>query len=165
MNETMKPMSLQGIYPVQSPERAPHMQLDPAAFIAAPELVQALEVRATPIPCDEDRILFRQGDPPIGLFILLNGEATLSMTGAGGGALVCHAAMTAATAGSLLGLPGLIGNQPYSLTALARRGARVGFIARNDFNALMKSELPLLLLVLQVLASEVRSARIAITQQ
>jgi CRP-like cAMP-binding protein len=161
MNETMKPMSLQGIYPVQSPERAPHMQLDPAAFIAAPELVQALEVRATPIPCDEDRILFRQGDPPIGLFILLNGEATLSMTGAGGELIMSMQA----TAGSLLGLPGLIGNQPYSLTALARRGARVGFIARNDFNALMKSELPLLLLVLQVLASEVRSARIAITQQ
>jgi len=161
MNETMKPMSLQGIYPVQSPERAPHMQLDPAAFIAAPELVQALEVRATPIPCDEDRILFRQGDPPIGLFILLNGEATLSMTGAGGELIMSMQA----TAGSLLGLPGLIGNQPYSLTALARRGARVGFIARNDFNALMKSELPLLLLVLQVLASEVRSARIAIKQQ
>lgn len=161
MNETMKPMSLQGIYPVQSPERAPHMQLDPAAFIAAPELVQALEVRATPIPCDEDRILFRQGDPPIGLFILLNGEATLSMTGAGGELIMS----LQATAGSLLGLPGLIGNQPYSLTALARRGARVGFIARNDFNALMKSELPLLLLVLQVLASEVRSARIAIKQQ
>lgn len=161
MNETMKPMSLQGIYPVQSPERAPHMQLDPAAFIAAPELVQALEVRATPIPCDEDRILFRQGDPPIGLFILLNGEATLSMTGAGGELIMSMQA----TAGSLLGLPGLIGNQPYSLTALARRGARVGFIARNDFNALMKSELPLLLMVLQVLASEVRSARIAIKQQ
>ncbi|HZL53007.1 MAG TPA: cyclic nucleotide-binding domain-containing protein [Terracidiphilus sp.] len=137
------------------------MQLDPAAFIAAPELVQALEVRATPIPCDEDRILFRQGDPPIGLFILLNGEATLSMTGAGGELIMSMQA----TAGSLLGLPGLIGNQPYSLTALARRGARVGFIARNDFNALMKSELPLLLLVLQVLASEVRSARIAIKQQ
>jgi CRP-like cAMP-binding protein len=137
------------------------MQLDPSAFLAAPELVQALEVRATPIPCDEDRILFRQGDPPIGLFILLNGEATLSMTGAGSELIMSMQA----TAGSLLGLPGLIGNQPYSLTALARRGARVGFIARNDFNALMKSELPLLLMVLQVLASEVRSARIAIKQQ
>jgi CRP-like cAMP-binding protein len=154
-------MFLQGIYPVQSPERAPHMQLDPAAFIADPELVQALDIRATPIPCDEERILFRQGDPPIGLFILLKGEATLSMTSEGGEPIM----ITQAAAGSLLGLPGLIGNQPYSLTAIARRGARVGFIARNDFNALMKSELPLLLLILQVLASEVRSARIAITQQ
>jgi CRP-like cAMP-binding protein len=161
MNETMKPMSLQGIYPVQSLQRGPLMQLDPSAFLAAPELVQALEVRATPIPCDEERILFRQGDPPIGLFILLKGEATLSMTSEHGEPIM----ITQAAAGSLLGLPGLIGNQPYSLTAIARRGARVGFIARNDFNALMKSELPLLLMVLQVLASEVRSARIAIKQQ
>ncbi len=161
MDETMKPMFLQGTHPVQSLQRGPHMQLDPAAFIADPELVQALEIRATPIPCDEDRVLFRQGDPPIGLYILLKGEATLSMTGEGGELIVS----TQATAGSLLGLPGLIGNQPYSLTAIARRGARVSFIARNDFNALMQSELPLLLLTLQVLASEVRSARIAITQQ
>lgn len=136
------------------------MQLDPAAFLADPELVQALDVRATPIPCEDDRVLFRQGDPPIGLYILLKGEATLSMVSEDGESLMS----IQAAAGSLLGLPGLIGNQPYSLTAIARRGARVSFIARNDFNALMQSELPLLLLVLQVLASEVRSARIAITQ-
>ncbi|HEV2425514.1 MAG TPA: cyclic nucleotide-binding domain-containing protein [Terracidiphilus sp.] len=136
------------------------MQLDSAAFLADPELVQALEVRATPIPCDEDRVLFHQGDPPIGLYILFKGEATLSMTSEHGDSLMT----IQAAAGSLLGLPGTIGNQPYSLTAIAHRGARVGFIARNDFNALMQSELPLLLLVLQVLASEVRSARIAITQ-
>jgi CRP-like cAMP-binding protein len=137
------------------------VQLDPAAFIADPELVQALDIRATPIPCDEDRVLFRQGDPPIGLYILLKGETTLSMTAESGELIMS----VQAAAGSLLGLPGIIGNQPYSLTAIGRRGAQVSFIARNDFNALMKSELPLLLLILQVLASEVRSARIAITQQ
>jgi CRP-like cAMP-binding protein len=154
-------MFLQGIYPVQSLQRGPLVQLDPAAFIADPELVQALDIRATPIPCDEDRVLFRQGDPPIGLYILLKGETTLSMTAESGELIMS----VQAAAGSLLGLPGIIGNQPYSLTAIGRRGAQVSFIARNDFNALMKSELPLLLLVLQVLASEVRSARIAITQQ
>jgi CRP-like cAMP-binding protein len=154
-------MFLQGIYPVQSLQRGPLVQLDPAAFIADPELVQALDIRATPIPCDEDRVLFRQGDPPIGLYILLKGETTLSMTAESGELIMS----VQAAAGSLLGLPGIIGNQPYSLTAIGRRGAQVSFIARNDFNALMKSELPLLLLILQVLASEVRSARIAITQQ
>jgi CRP-like cAMP-binding protein len=161
MGETMNPMFLYRTNVVQSPQRGPHMQLDPAAFLADPELVHALEIRATPIPCDEDRVLFRQGDPPIGLFILLNGEATLSMVSENGEPII----ITQASAGSLLGLPGLIANQPYSLTAIARRGARVSFIARSDFNALMQSDLPLLLLTLQVLASEVRSARIAITQQ
>src|ERR1017187_4361890 len=120
MGETMNPMFLYRTNVVQSPQRGPHMQLDPAAFLADPELVHALEIRATPIPCDEDRVLFRQGDPPIGLFILLKGEATLSMPVAGGELIMC----TQVTAGSLLGLPGLIGNQPYSLTALARQGGK-----------------------------------------
>lgn len=135
------------------------MQLDPSAFLADPELLQALVQRAVPIACDNDRVLFNQGDPPTGLFILLKGEAALSMTGEDGAPLVS----IQATAGSLLGLPGLIGNQPYSLTAIARSGAQVSYIARDDFNALMQSQLPLLVKVLQVLAAEVRSARLAIT--
>jgi CRP-like cAMP-binding protein len=40
----------------------------------------------------------------------------------------------------------------------------VGFISRTDFYALMQAEPALMVKVLQVLANEVRSARIAITQ-
>lgn len=136
------------------------MRLDPNAFLADPELLQALEKRAIPISCDDDRVLFSQGDPSAGLYILLKGEATVSMAGEDGEPLMS----IQATAGSLLGLPGLIGNQPYSLTAIARNGAQVSFIARDDFNSLMQAQLPLLVKVLQVLAAEVRSARLAITQ-
>ena len=136
------------------------MQLDPSAFLADPDLLQALEKRAIPIACDDDRTLFHQGDPSTGLYILVKGEATLTMDGEDGALLTS----TQATAGSLLGLPAVIGNQPYSLTAVARPGSAVGFIPRDDFNALMQSELPLLVKVLQVLAAEVRSARLAITQ-
>jgi CRP-like cAMP-binding protein len=136
------------------------VQLDPSAFLADPDLLQALQKRATPLPCEEDRILFHQGDTPAGLYILTKGEATISMNGEDGEPLMS----VQASAGSLLGLPGLIGNQPFSLTAIARRGSQVSFIARDDFNSLMQSELPLLVKVLQVLAAEVRSARLAITQ-
>jgi len=136
------------------------MRLDPSAFLADPELIMALELRATPIPCPEDRLLFQQGDPPIGLYILSSGEAKLSMdSGHEKIEFTCEA-----KAGSLLGLPGLIANQPYSLTAIARKGASIGFIAREEFNTLMRTELPLMVKILQVLAAEVRSARLAITQ-
>ncbi len=136
------------------------MQLDPSAFLADPELIDALEKRATPFLCDEDRVLFRQGDLPTGLFVIRKGEATLSMNpGVSENAFSCKT-----IAGSVLGVPGLIGNQPYSLTAVALRGAEVSFIAREDFNVLMQSDQPLMLLVLQVLAAEVRSARLALTQ-
>ena len=63
---------------------------------------------------------------------------------------------------SLLGLPGLLANQPYSLTATVEAGAVVGFIPRDEFVSLMQSEPTVALKVLAVLAAEVRSARRAI---
>lgn len=136
------------------------MRLDPSAFLADPDLLKALEKHTSSIACDEDRVLFHQGDPPVGLFILTRGEATLAMDSENSQPVfTCRA-----IAGSLLGLPALIGNQPYSLTAVASRGARVGFIEKDAFNAIMQTELPLMVKILQVLAAEVRSARMAITQ-
>jgi CRP/FNR family transcriptional regulator, polysaccharide utilization system transcription regulator len=137
------------------------VQLDPSAFLADSDLIQALEKRATPIVCNEDRKLFNQGDPAVGLYILSQGEAVVSMD-AGDDAI---AFSCTASAGSLLGLPGLIANQPYSLTAVARKGARIGFISKDEFNSLMQTEQPLMVKVLQVLAAEVRSARLAIIQR
>jgi CRP-like cAMP-binding protein len=136
------------------------VQLDPSAFLADPELIQALEKRATPVSCGEDRVLFRRGDPPMGIFILRTGEAAISMISDSDTIdLSCHA-----TAGSLLGLPGVIADQPYSLTAIARKGANVSFVSKDEFNDLMQSEQSLMVKILQVLAAEVRSARLAITQ-
>jgi len=155
----MNPVLIQTRTYAQFSGEASHMQLDPSAFIAEPELLNALETRAIPVACESERVLFRQGDPPIGLYILCKGEVTISMATDDGKSLMS----IKATSGSLLGLPGVIANQPYSLTAVACPGAQVGFIARDDFTALMQSQLPLLVKVLQVLAAEVRSARLAIT--
>lgn len=136
------------------------MQLDPSAFVADPELIRALQEHAAPMVCGEEKVLFRQGDPPAGLFILSNGNATISMdSGHEDISFSCTA-----SAGSLLGLPGLIANQPYSLTAVAHKGACLGFISRDNFNQLMQTQSLLMVKILQVLAAEVRSARLAITQ-
>jgi len=135
------------------------VQLDPTAFLADPELICALTEHATPIVCDTDRVLFQQDDPAVGLYILLDGEATISMTSIQGQAILSVQARD----GSLLGLPGLISNQPYSLTAIARAGARVSFLPRAEFTALMESNPTLAFKILQVLAAEVRSARQALS--
>ncbi len=134
------------------------MKLDPTAFQAEPELIQGLEQQSTPIACSEDCVLFRQGDNPAGLYILKGGEVTLTMNSAGGKEI----ATVTATAGSILGLPGLIGNQPYTLTAIAHAGAQTSFLTRDSFTDLMRTDPSLALKVLQVLAAEVRSARRAI---
>ena len=134
------------------------MKLDPSAFVADKELLEALEARSTLIACDTDRILFHQGEMPNGLYILRSGLATLSMTSLTGEQIIS----TPAPPGALLGLPGFISDQPYSLTAKASKGAELGFVSRETFSDLMLSNPALSLKVLSVLAAEVRAARSAI---
>ena len=134
------------------------MKLDPSAFVADPELIQALEKHSTAITCDADRVLFNQGDHPQGLYILDQGATSLTMESPSGKQLMS----IQATAGSLLGLPGLISNEPYTLTAIARSGARLSFVPRDEFNSLMRADPLLALKMLQVMAAELRSARQAL---
>lgn len=135
------------------------MKLDSSAFVADPELIQALERRSTTISCTGDRILFSQGEAPEGLYILNQGEITLTMTSPRGDEVMKFQAR----AGSMLGLPGLISQEPYTLTALARAGAQLSFVARDEFDRVMQADPLLTFKILQVLAAEVRNARHALS--
>jgi CRP-like cAMP-binding protein len=139
----------------------PIMNLDSSAFVADEELIQALSVRANVVDCDTDRLLFRQGEASTGLYILHAGEVIITMDSISGCALISFKA----NPGSLLGLPGLIGNTGYSLSAFAKKGATVSFVSRDDFSSLMLNEPGLSMKILRVLANEVRSARLAITNR
>lgn len=110
--------------------------------------------------CNEKRQLFRQGADPIGLYILRRGRATLSMESPTGGSL--H--LMTLYPGSLLGLPALLGSEPYSLTATAEEGAELGFVTREDFNSLLLADPTIAVHVLHVLAAEVHTARHAISE-
>lgn len=125
-----------------------------SAFVADPELIQELEKRAKPIAVAPDRILFRQGDEPKGVYILRKGLAKLTSQSDGDAVLAVQAG-----AGSLLGLPAVIGAKPYSLTAEALEGAELSVLDRDEFVQLMHTEPALSFRVLQVLAEEVRFAR------
>jgi CRP/FNR family transcriptional regulator, polysaccharide utilization system transcription regulator len=134
------------------------LKLDPSTFVADPELIQALEKRSTCVSCNEERVLFRQGESPVGLFVLNSGTVTLNMDSAFAESIISVQAIP----GSVLGLPGLVGNQPYTLTAIAHPGASLSFITRENFTSLMQNDPLMSLKVLQILAAEVRSARNAI---
>ena len=135
------------------------MKFDSSAFVAEPKLIAALRPRTNTVDCSQDRVLFHQGDEPIGLYILHAGELIITMDSPQGDEVVSFAARP----GSLLGLPAVIGNAPYSLTAEAKKGSHIGFISREDFSALMLAECSLSMMILRVLANEVRTARLAIT--
>ena len=136
------------------------MKLDSSAFVADPELIHALEEKSTAIACGEERVIFKQGDHPEGLYILDQGELTLTMTSPGGQKVM----EIQAHPGSLLGLPGLIGEGTYTLSAIACGGARLSFVTRDEFARLMQADPRLSFKILQVLAAELRSARQALSK-
>lgn len=136
------------------------MILDSSAFVAEQDLIDALEHRSIRIACEEDRVLFKQGESPQGLYILRRGKASLTMESATGVPIMSVTTVP----GSLLGLPALVGNEPYTLTATAHKGAELGFIRREDFSSLIMTDPTMAVRVLRVLAAEVRTARHAISE-
>ncbi len=143
---------------VSGPREKLLAQLDPSAFVADIELIRMLEKHSVPAPCEVDGALFRQGEPPTGLYIFHQGSVTLSMISEN-----CQSLFAAqALPGSLLGLPAIVSDKPYSLTATAREGAKVSFIGRSEFTQLMLSQPQISIRILRVLAAEVRSARTAL---
>jgi CRP-like cAMP-binding protein len=139
-------------------QRGQNVQLDSTAFVTYPELVLAFLKLADALPCEPDCVLFRQGDVPTGLYILHEGQATLSTNSFGGE----FAISLQTTAGSLLGLPSVIGREPHQLTAIAHRGSRLSFINSDDFASLIQSDPLLSRKILQVLAEEVQFTRRAV---
>ena len=86
-----------------------------------------------------------------------NGQVTMTMRSPDGEAVL----EMAAEPKSLLGLPAVVSNSRYSLSAKARQDADVSFVSRDEFSKMMLTEPGLAVLILKVLANEVRTARIA----
>jgi CRP-like cAMP-binding protein len=131
------------------------------SFGANLKLIRALESLSESIPCDEGSVLFKQGDAPRGIYILESGEAALTLDAESGRTVMC----LAAGSGSLLGIPAIVDNQPYSMTAMVRRGSVVRFVSRENFDGAMRAEPSLYLDVLGLLAAEVRTARHAFSER
>jgi CRP/FNR family transcriptional regulator, polysaccharide utilization system transcription regulator len=125
-----------------------------SAFVAHPELINELEKRASPVAFGSDRVLFRQGDLPIGIYILRKGKARLTSQSDGDAIQTIEAGV-----GSLFGLSAVIGNKPYSLSAEALEGAELSLLTCEDFIQLMQTEPSMSFRVLEVLAEELRFAR------
>lgn len=133
------------------------VNFDASAFVGDEELIRALKGRSRPVDCSEDRALFWQGDPPVGLYIVHAGKVSLTMRSVEGDTVL---EMTAEP-NSLLGLPAVVSTSNYSLSAVAKQGTEVSFVSRDEFSKMMMTEPGLAVLILKVLAAEVRTARIA----
>jgi len=125
-----------------------------SSFVADPDLFQELRSRAKDFSVGPDRIIFRQGDAPSGVYLLRKGTARLSSRSDGQEIFNIKVGV-----GSLLGLPAVVGMKPYSLTAEMLEGAELSKMSCEDFVNLMQMDPSMPFRLLQVLAAEVRFAR------
>jgi CRP-like cAMP-binding protein len=129
------------------------------SFVADDDLFQALEALSRKVPCEVGRTLFNQGDGPSGLYVIRSGEAAVLLLSRADNIVATYRA----EAGSVLGLPAVIGNEPYTLCAIARKGSDIGFVRQIDFLDLLRQEPEHYPAVVQILAAEIRVARKALS--
>jgi len=127
--------------------------------LADAELCAEIEKCSKPSFMKENELLFRQGDAPQHAYFVKTGEIVLTMNMAGDALWRVRA-----TGGCLVGLPAIVGNERYSMTATVVRDSRICKISRADFHQLMQQDPRLCCNVLQILAGEVHGARKALSR-
>jgi CRP-like cAMP-binding protein len=123
-------------------------------FTADPELIAEVERQSRACAPINDGVLFRRGQFPPAVYLVKSGEVTLAIE-AGDRMILC----LRVGGGSLLGLPAVVSDQPYSMTAAPCPGADIREIGGPEFLALVAESPALALKVIRVLACEVRLAR------
>ena len=113
-----------------------------------------LDSMASPISSPKNTVIFTQGDAPVGVYVIRKGSVRLTVK-AGDSEIL----MRIAQPGSVLGLPGVLSNKPYSLTARATQNCEMGFVTAERLIELVRQNPTLGLQVLQLLSEEVRAAR------
>jgi CRP/FNR family transcriptional regulator, cyclic AMP receptor protein len=126
---------------------------------ASPDLIAAFEKRAIKVISSEGEVLFNNGEPGKCVYLILAGQVDLflplsSKKGIG----------FRAQAGAFVGLPAAFSNEAYSMTAIAREGAKVAVMSRDKLCDLVAADPVLALDVLRILAAETRAARITIVE-
>jgi len=123
------------------------------AFEASPKICTLLQsigqIQAVP----RSTTLFRKGDAPNGVFVILKGKVALSAGDHG-----CEITRIA-TAHSLLGLPSTVGNRSYTLTAETVTDVELCVVPGAKFRTAMASNPELGMAIVTILSDEVSALR------
>jgi CRP/FNR family cyclic AMP-dependent transcriptional regulator len=95
-------------------------------------------------------VLFVEGQPPRGVYVLCEGRAKVSIASADGKIL----ALRIAQPGDLLGMNGTLTGQPYGATAETLERCRIDFISREDLLKVLDRDKKAYLGVAQSLSSK-----------
>jgi CRP-like cAMP-binding protein len=121
------------------------------AFVSPPELVAELKPLGDEFTCAAGTVLFREGDAARGVYIVLEGHASLTMITEKGETVLVRSSGP----GSLLGLPGTFLRDIYQLTATIDQDAQLTFVERQKVLEFLRQRTDMWMLVLNILCTEV----------
>lgn len=129
--------------------------MNPAYFCAVSHpALRSLDVVSHKSILPAGAILFVEGQPPRGLFIVCAGKVNLSTTSREGKILI----LKTAYAGETVGLSATISGMPYEVTAETSTPCQLGFVDRKHFSELMEAHSQIGVHTSQCLSREYQSA-------
>jgi CRP-like cAMP-binding protein len=118
------------------------------------ELAPALEQLGTVVVSPRGTILFQQGQPPSGVFVVTKGKVRLSRIGADGERM-----SRIVGAGHILGLLATVSDQPYLKTAEAIEDSELLSVDRNRVMSLLNRRADFWLQAVAVINDEMKLIR------
>ena len=130
--------------------RRSHPRPQPEAFAAQAELIAALRQRGSVLTKSKGTVLFRQGEPSRGVYLLLEGAARVFLQRENQRAVQVRTVGP----GYLLGLPGTLLDRAYLFTAKLAQDSRVAFIPSKDLIEVLRQRSDLCFDVVEMLGGE-----------
>ncbi len=122
----------------------------------SPQLKQAFEALASVVSKPKGTVLFRRGEAPFGIFLVCRGKIRLSLDSESH----CYPTRIVGT-DCVVGLPGTISGNPYSLTADVVQDAELAFVSREAVVACLQKDPRLCFEVMDMLSEEISGIRAA----
>jgi CRP-like cAMP-binding protein len=124
-----------------------HLQTESTAVLQALAHYEVIEAWPAAIQ------LFREGEDPAGVYVLLSGDVDLVFSSRAG----VVKPLRLAGAGQILGLSCIVSGRAHDCSATTRTSAVTGFIPKTTFLKLLDENPPLWFSVLQMISSEINS--------
>jgi CRP/FNR family transcriptional regulator, cyclic AMP receptor protein len=104
--------------------------------------------------CPRNTVLFREGQPARGVFVLCEGRAKLSVCSESGR----HMTLRVAVPGEVLGLSASLSGTPYEVTAELLENAQVAMVKRKDLLCFLREHRDACLHVVALLSQDLHIA-------
>jgi CRP-like cAMP-binding protein len=119
------------------------------SFIAPERVFEKLRALCTERTVEGSTVLFRQGEAPKEVVLVLHGD--IALTPDATEQTLCRFA----SAGAALGVPAILGRKSYSLTAVSVSRCIIAIVPRKRFLAALQADSEMTLGIVRMLAEEI----------